>query len=327
MTRSLNVALLTSGVLLLISGVSGVNLEPPFILSVTASGDDSKQNRIIAFDAHNVSHQFANEEFRYYESALCSSYDKSGARYFVLLEGAIAVFSTKNLTETALISYAMPPGSSYPDTMHFDSTQNLLWLLTSPSYGVMQFCSTPATFNSSTTSTSVAKLTCHEPLSDAYDYTTDSSAFDRSTSTIWVGLDKALPEKGHVLVGFNVATKENVPAVPIKDLCQNMEVIQIDSATTLACVHFSHDELVQLDSTTGKTKNIHDYPAIHSPEPYSSTVVAHADGKSSSYFTLLFGDREYSWIEIDVKSGKKVASTEIATKSLPGHLALSQYIY
>jgi hypothetical protein len=189
----------------------------------------------------------------------------------------------------------------------------------------MQFCSTPATFKSSTNS--VANLTCHEPLSDTYTYTTDSSAFDPSTSTIWVGLDKALPEKGHVLVGFNVATKENVPAVPIKDLCQNMEVVQIDSATTLACVRFAHGELVQLDSATGKTKNIHDYPMTHSPEPYSSTVIAHADGESSSYFTLLFGDRDYSWTEVDVKSGKKIASTEIATKSLPGHLALSQYIY
>ena len=41
---------------------------------------------MIAFDQQNVSHQYLNEQFPYYESALCSSYDKAGERYFILLE-------------------------------------------------------------------------------------------------------------------------------------------------------------------------------------------------------------------------------------------------
>ena len=308
------------------SVTASIGVDKPFIISVTASSEMSKQNIILAFDPTNVTNQFGNAEFKYFESALCSSYDKAGGRYFVLLEGAIAVFEPTTLAETASIPYSLGPAEYWPDTMHYDAKNDSLWLLTNPYPGVMRFCSTPATFN---TTGEAAKLVCHDNLNDKYVYLAGSSAFDNLNDderVIWVGLTKELPQKGTVLIGFNVDTLENIPAVAINDACQNMQVVQVDGTTGLVCVNFKRNELVHLDSATGKFTSIRSFPMTHDPTPYSSAVALHADGKSSTYYALLSGSIDYQWVAIDVKTGKQAgATTEIAKSALPGHLALSQY--
>jgi hypothetical protein len=314
-------------VLALLATIVTAAVDPPYMLSVTASSDYSKQNRMIAFDVHNVSNQLQQTDFPFYESAIASAYDKVGGRYYVLTEGSLACYNASTFDLIANAPYPVLIGGYWPDTMHYDSFTGLVWLLFIPKEDSMQFCSTPGAFNSS----SKLQLNCSAPLQNEYMYTTDSSVFDHESRVIWTILQYAPGglEKGIGLVSFNVDTQTANEQVKVAGLCQNMQLAVVDNAPMIVCVRFSSNELVHVNEVTGSFTRIHKFEITKTPEPYATAIVPHADGSTSSYFALLFGSLKYEWIEIDVKTGNKAkgsTTTEIATKDLPGPLAHLQYV-
>jgi hypothetical protein len=70
----------------------------PFIASITQSGDFSQQNLMMQFDATNVTHVFASENYPYFESTVGSAVDHAKQRWFLYQEGfQVTVFDALSL--------------------------------------------------------------------------------------------------------------------------------------------------------------------------------------------------------------------------------------
>ena len=82
-----------------------------------------------------------------------------------------------------------------------------------------------------------------------------------------------------------------------------------------------------LDWSSGIAKFVYiaTMPIAQNPNYHTATVHRHADGQSSSYFAQLFGAIEYTWVEIDVASGKTVSSSTLPVDQLP-ELSFCTYI-
>ena len=84
------------------SSASAIAPTGPYILSITQSGDFSKQNSILQFDPHNVTNIFAIENFPYYENIIGRAYDSKNKRVFFYSESfEVLVYDavTMNLTK------------------------------------------------------------------------------------------------------------------------------------------------------------------------------------------------------------------------------------
>ena len=262
---------------------AAVQLQPPFILSVTASGDFSLENQMIAFNTQNVSNQLQKNPFSWYESALTSSYDHVHQRYFILCEGPILVYSAITLELLDTIPY--PLEDFWPDTMHYDTVTDLVWLLyISEQTSQAQYCSLPAN------SSRAANVTCYSSFAGSYEYTPDASAFDREQRTIWTMVTDSTR---NYLIGFNVDTHTDIEGVPVAELCQNMEIAVVENTTCLVCVTFAGSTLVRIHQDTGKMDRIHKFNEVHPPNPYATTVGVHPDRVSSSYYASLYGALTY----------------------------------
>jgi hypothetical protein len=302
-------------------GVLGVPV-PPFISSVTASGDFSTPNHMLQFDPNNVSNTFNDISYEYYEDTIARAYDPVTRRWFLLLEQAdVVVFDAVNLTFVGQISLSQF-SIQIPESMHFDPPTNTLWFV------YLAFESTPGQYCglSATPQEKGAKLiqapSCYS-FSGDYSYLIDASAFDVSSGMIWTQLPSM--KSGQDLLGFNVRTKALTTPVPMLELCQDMRVAMVNKTSTLVCIRFVTNDIVAVDTATGHCTRLVQLPPLHDPIHTTAITVPSADGTTSSFFVQLQGIATYQWVEIDLLSAEVLHnSSTLINKHLP--LAMTIYV-
>jgi len=293
-------------------------LQPPYILSVTASGDFSKQNSMLAFSPKDLNNVLVEIPYPYYESTLAGVYDPIKRQYLLLVETGPEVNIYDALNLTRILSVPLSRISiQFPDAMHYDYLTNLIWLVYVAENGV-NYCALPPSSNGT-------GFKCYGPFSGDYSYTADASAYDLRNKKIWTVL---LEMEGgrQSLLGFDTQSLTAANPIEIKELCQDAQVVTIKNQSVLVCVRFVSNDLCSVDTTTGTFTKIYDFPPLSNPILHSTTIHTTDDGSTTSYYAELYGAVESTWIEIDVATGAVLSnSTVSALQNLP--LAMPVYVY
>jgi len=305
---------------LLLAGVLSAPV-PPFISSVTASGDFSTPNHMLQFDPKNVTNTFSDIAYEYYEDTIARAYDPATQRWFLLLEQAdVVVFNAVNLTYVGQISLSQF-SIQIPEAMHYDPQTNMLWFV------YLAFESTPGQYCglSAAPQAKGAKLddpTCYSFTGD-YSYLIDASAYDAATGNIWTQLPSM--KAGQYLLGFNTRTHAVTTPVPMVELCQDMRMGIVNKTSALVCIRFVTNDIVSVDTATGHCTRLVQLPPLHDPIHTTAVTVPSADLTTSSFFVQLQGLATYEWVEIDLSTAKVLHnSSTLINKHLP--LAMTIYV-
>lgn len=306
-------------------GVLAASPVPPFISSVTASGDFSTPNHMIQFDPRNVSNIYKDVPYEYYEDTIARAYDSVKQRWFLLLETAdVVVFDALNLTLVGQIPLSQF-SLQIPESMHYDPKTDTLWFVyLAYETTAGQYCSLPATAVSQRGGeklTLKATPSCTS-FSGDYDYLMDASAFDAASGMIYTQLSSQ--SSGQSLLAFNTRTQTASPNVPMVELCQSMRIAIVNKTTSIVCVRFVTNDLVAVDPTTGHCTRLFQFPPLRNPVLTTALTIPSADGTTSSYFVQLVSIATYEWVEIDVSIGKILHNSSILINK---HLPLAMTIY
>jgi len=298
---------------------SVVALDPPYILSVTASGDFSKQNSMLAFSPTDLNKVLIQIPYPYYESTLAGVYDPTQHRYMLMVETGpeVNIYDALNLTK--ILSVPLSKISiQFPDAMHYDYVTDLIWLVYAlPDTGV-NYCALPPT------STGTG-FKCYGPFSGNYSYTTDASAYDLKNKKIWTVLMEMQGGRS-ALLGFDTTTLTATTPIEINELCQDMQVVTLKNQSTLVCVRFVSNDLCSLNTDTGTFTKIYNFPPLSPPIYHSTTIRVATDGSTTSYYAELYGAVESTWVEIDIVTGTVLSNSSVsALQNLP--LAMPVYVY
>lgn len=314
---------------LYVVGMCAASPVPPFISSVTASGDFSTPNHMIQFDPRNVSNVYNDITYEYYEDTIARAYDPVKQRWFLALETAdVIVFDAVNLTFIGQIPLSQF-SIQIPESMHYDPKTDTLWFVYLAYEGTAgQYCGLSASPSSILPiKTKGEKLPLKAPpsctsFSGDYDYLMDASAFDAASGMIYTQLSA---QTGQDLLAFNTRTQVVSAAVPMVELCQSMRIAIVNKTTSIVCVRFLTNDLVSVDPTTGHCVRLFQFPPLRNPILTTALTVPSTDGTTSSYFVQLQSIATYEWVEIDVSLGKILHnSSTLINKHLP--LAMTIYV-
>ncbi len=130
---------------------------------------------------------------------------------------------------------------------------------------------------------------------------------------------------GNVFFGFNTETLAQVGPLYSGELCSNMEVAYVGNTTFLLCVRFITNDIVKIDTSTGRPTTVLQLPPLHDPVGGASTVRNAPDLSSASYFIQLQGPTMFHWVEVDVASHRVVSNSSAL---IYGHieLAFTEYV-
>ena len=312
-----------------------------YVVSATASSDITVENELLQFDPANVSSVLDAAPYPQYESTLFSAFDAINERWFLLQEGClIDVYAPSNLTLLRSIDYCSAVNIQFPAAMHFEAETDSLWLLWTQIGDVgNQWCSIPATAPAERNGTECFPFDAATSNLGYLQYTPDASAFDGRNRVAWAQVQvvqqtaqqtaqRTGGASGTYLVGFNTATREYLPTVPMRELCQHFQVAYLSANATssaLLCNLFTSHQIAAIDVSSGGVERVvARLPALAFPVVHTS-VVRQRSGEAASYYLQLKGTERYVWQEWDVGTG-----TVLSNSSYPIHgrlpLAMPAYV-
>lgn len=259
----------------------------PFIFSITQSGDYSKQNVMLQFNPKNVTNIYNQIAFPYFESVIGRAYDaKNHTVYYYLESFQVVGYDVMTMQQTAQLQ--LPFESSPATAFVYDEKLAGFWF-TMPNNEAVDLCFLHQTDTS-------GKLQCTQNYPGMYSYVNDGSAFDPVSRVLITTLNNAVGN--NVLVRFNVDGTSRPTELPAEDICQNMHVAKVKGRQEFVCVDFTFNLLMILNPDNGKLTDIMAFPFLENPNETASTV------SGTSFYTELYGMWEYTWVEVDLATGR-----------------------
>jgi len=275
-----------------------------FILSLVSSNASTvnSDDNMTQFSLSDTSDVYEKRAFNNSNTTLWGTSDKTTGRYFLVrVTGQVSVFNSTTLEAlpelswSPLVDYADEP----PAACHFETATNLLWFSWTkvmPDASILEnkFCSLDA-------SSSIGTHRCF-PFGhgqDDYLYVVDASAYDEVNGLMW---QQAYNNAGYLLFAFDTSTKRIVKEVPVKGICQGMQIAYVNGEYQLLCVLYG--DLVQIFTTYGTVKRlVSRLPPLSTYLLHSSTVSSDRNRSTSLYFAQVQDTTGNSWLQIDVASG------------------------
>ena len=202
-------------------------------------------DNMVRFNSSNISDVKQTRPFTSLNSTVWGTVDVLGGRYFLAeASGEVLVFNSTTLSELPELSWSpLVSGLDEPPaSCHYEPQTDLLWLTWTkvmPDGSILtnKFCSMPSS------PLSGGSFHCF-PFGhgqDDYLYVPDASAYDSAQNLVW---QQVYNNAGRLLFAFDTTSKRIVSEVPVKGLCQGMQVAFVDGESQLVCVLYG--DLVQV---------------------------------------------------------------------------------